>query len=77
MADNDAANINELNQHTLREVKRLVESYSVVTSDETCHEIGSYRQGKRDAYMNVAAVLSDWTDDNDESWRANPKLSPR
>jgi hypothetical protein len=67
MTDIDAINPNELDQHTLREVKRLVESYSVVTSDETYHELDGYRQGKRDAYTKVAAVLSDWIEDLDES----------
>ncbi|WP_018259203.1 hypothetical protein [Halomicrobium katesii] len=66
MTNDDAIDPNELDQHTLREVKRLVESYSVVTSDETYHELDSYRQGKRDAYTNVATVLSDWIDDLDE-----------
>ncbi len=46
---------------------RLVESYSVVTSDEAYHELDSYRQGKKDAYTNVAAVLSDWIDDLEQS----------
>lgn len=67
MTDDYAIDPNELDQHTLREVKRLVESYSVVTSDETYHELDSYRQGKRNAYTNVAAVLLDWIDDLDES----------
>jgi len=67
MTDIDASNPNELDQHPLREVKRLVESYSVVTSDETYHEIDGNHQGKRDAYTKVAAVLSDWIEDLDES----------
>jgi hypothetical protein len=67
MTDYDAIDPNELDQHTLREVMRLVESYSVVTSDKTHHELDSYRQGKRDAYTNVAAALSDWINDLDES----------
>lgn len=66
MTNDDAIDPNELDQHTLREVMRLVESYSVVTSEETYHELDSYRQGKRDAYTNVATVLSDWIDDLDE-----------
>ncbi|AEM57721.1 hypothetical protein HISP_10860 [Haloarcula hispanica N601] len=67
MTKYDAIDPTELDQHTLREVKRLVESYSVVSSDETYHELDSYRQGKTDAYTNIAAVLSDWIDELDES----------
>lgn len=67
MTKDDTIDTDGLDQHTLREVKRLVESYSVVTSDETYHNLDSYRQGKKDAYTNVAAVLSDWIDNPDDS----------
>lgn len=67
MTKDDTIDVDELDQHTLREVKRLVESYSVVTSDETYYNLNSYRQGKRDAYTNVAAVLSDWINHPDDS----------
>jgi hypothetical protein len=59
MIEDDAVDLNELDQHTLREVKRFVESYSLVTSDETYHEIDNNRRGKRDAYTNIAAVISE------------------
>lgn len=54
-----------LDAHTLREIKRIVESYPVVS--ESHDEVNDYRAGKSDAYTNVASVLSQWLDEIDEA----------
>jgi hypothetical protein len=54
-----------LDAHTVREIKRLVESYPVVSEPHS--GLNDYRAGKQDAYTTVAAVLSQWLEDTDES----------
>lgn len=59
--DVDTIDPTTLDPHTLREVKRLVESYPVVSHSQT--ELDDYREGKRDGFTTVAAVISQWLDE--------------
>lgn len=54
-----------LDPHTLRNIKRLAESYPVVS--ESHDELNEYREGKRDGFTTVAAVIAQWLDEVDES----------
>lgn len=48
--------------YTLREIKRFVEAYPVLSADTPL--TNDYRAGKRDAYSSVAAKLSEWIDES-------------
>lgn len=63
----DTINPNTLDPHTLRELKRVLEAYPVVTSDIPYHELSDYRVGKRDAYTTAAAKIDQWLDDIEEA----------
>ena len=58
MIDDEPIDPSELDAHTLKQIKRVVEAYPVVSEDPT--EINEYRAGKHSAYSSVAATLSEW-----------------
>lgn len=60
MTDDEPIDTSELDTHTLKQIKRVVEAYPVVSEDPT--EINEYRAGKHAAYTTVAATLSEWID---------------
>ena len=62
MSDEEAIDPSELDSHTLKEIKRVVENYPVVSEDPT--DIDDYREGKHSAYTNIAAKLTQWIDES-------------
>jgi hypothetical protein len=60
MTDDEPIDPSELDTHTLKQIKRVVEAYTVVSEDLT--EINEYRAGKHAAYSSIAATLSEWID---------------
>jgi hypothetical protein len=60
MTDDEPIDPSELDTHTLKQIKRIVEAYPVVSEDPT--EINEYRAGKHAAFTTVAATLSEWID---------------
>jgi hypothetical protein len=60
MTDEEPIDLSELDTHTLKQIKRVVEAYPVVAEDQS--QINEYRAGKHAAYTNVAATLSEWID---------------
>ena len=60
MTDDEPIDPSELDTHTLKQIKRVVEAYPVVSEDPS--QINEYRAGKHAAYTNVAATLSKWID---------------
>ena len=62
MVDDEPIDPSELDTPTLKQIKRVVEAYSVVSEDPS--QINDYRAGKHAAYTTVAATLSEWIDDS-------------
>lgn len=62
MTDDESIDPSELDTHTLKQIKRVVEAYPVVSEDPL--KITDYRAGKHAAYTTVAATLSEWIDDS-------------
>jgi hypothetical protein len=62
MTDDESIDTSELDTHTLKQIKRVVEAYPVVSEDPT--QINDYRAGKHTAYSTVAATLSEWIDNS-------------
>jgi len=60
MTDDESIDTSELDTHTLKQIKRVVEAYPVVSEDPT--QIEDYRTGKYAAYSTIAATLSEWID---------------
>lgn len=60
MTDDGPIDASELDTHTLKQIKRVVEAYPVVSEDPT--EINDYRAGKHAAFTTVASTLSEWID---------------
>jgi len=58
----DTIDSDDLDQQTLQEIKRVVEAYPVMSTDY--NSLSEYQAGKHDAYSNVAAVLSQWLDED-------------
>jgi hypothetical protein len=62
MTNDEPLDPSELDAQTLKQIKRVVESYPVVSEDPS--QIDDYRAGKHAAYTTVAATLSEWIDDS-------------
>jgi hypothetical protein len=62
MADDEPVDPSELDTPTLKQIKRVVEAYPVVSEDPS--QINDYRAGKHAAYTTVAATLSEWIEDS-------------
>lgn len=62
MTDDEPIDPSELDTQTLKQIKRVVEAYPVVSDDPT--QINDYRAGKHAAYTSVAATLSEWIEDS-------------
>jgi hypothetical protein len=62
MTDEETIDPTKLDTHTLKQIKRVVEAYPVVSEDPT--QISDYRAGKHDAFTTVAATLSEWIDES-------------
>ncbi|WP_254837822.1 hypothetical protein [Natronomonas marina] len=60
MTDEETIDPTKLDTHTLKQIKRVVEAYPVVSEDPT--QIDDYRAGKHAAFTTVAATLSEWID---------------
>jgi len=65
MDDTETIDPNTLDAHTLKQIKRVVESYPVVTTDTPYHDLNNYRRRKRDTYTTLAATIDEWLDEND------------
>ena len=62
MTDDESIDPSELDTQTLKQTKRVVEAYPVVSEDPT--QINDYRAGKHAAYTSVATTLSEWIDNS-------------
>jgi len=60
MTDDEPIDPSELDAQTLKQIKRVVESYPVVSENPS--QIDEFRAGKHAAYTTVAATLSEWVD---------------
>jgi hypothetical protein len=61
MTDEETIDPTKLDTYTLKQIKRVVEAYPVVSEDPS--QITDFRAGKHAAYTTVAATLSEWIDD--------------
>lgn len=62
MVDHEPIDPSELDTPTLKQIKRVVEAYPVVSEDPS--QINDYRAGKHAAYTTIAATLSEWIEDS-------------
>lgn len=65
--DDEIIDPEELDSHTLRAVQRLINDYPVLQTGEPHHSLNDYRQGPKDAFTAVSAVLSEWLDDLEDT----------
>jgi hypothetical protein len=65
--DDEIIDPEELDSHTLRSVQRLINDYPVLQTGEPHHSLNDYRQGRKDAFTAVSAVLSEWLDDLEDT----------
>jgi len=52
-----------LDTYTLRQVKKVIEAYPVVSSETPYHQLNDYRAGKRDGFTTVVVVIEQWLND--------------
>lgn len=64
MDDTNTIDPSTLDAHTLKQIKGVVESYPVVTTETPYHDLNDYRRGKRDAYTTIAATIDEWLGEN-------------
>jgi hypothetical protein len=62
MTDDDPIDPSDLDTHTLKKIKRLVEAHPVVSEEPS--QINKYRAGQHAAYTTIAATLSEWIDNS-------------
>lgn len=65
--DDELIDPEELDPYTLREVQRLIRGFPVLQEATPHHELSSYREGRKNAFTAVAAVLSEWLDELEDT----------